>query len=296
VFEALLNLMSRALEGLSALPWGVHLLVALFMAVGLVLWLAGERFIKPVVILAAALIGGLVGALIIPSTGWGASFSIWHAIGIGLISGTVVGLLLFRSAMAVGFGVVLGALFPLIAASALQASSTQTAHAAPLDTWHSSLVRFDAADSAAQAGLELDIEKVPPNLRPAAERISHFWGTFSQELSSQWQTLPAPHRGIILMAAALGLATGVICGLSMPKWASGGVSAMFGAGLWLPAFVWLSNALQTPWRTQLDLPPLHWLGVWGVVALLGMIAQWSGILGKKQKKPAAKPAAAPAPA
>lgn len=297
LFEALLDLMSRALEGLNGLPWGVHLMVTLFMAVGLLLWLTGERMLKPLVVAAASVIGGLIGALVVPSTSWGASMTIWHGVGLGLAGGLVVGLLLFRSAMAVGFGVVLGALLPLIAATALQVYSTndgdQPAASRPSTDSSTILAHFQAKkDSEAP----VDLEKVPENLRPAAERIGAFWTTFTSEVSDRWNRMPGAHHAIILMAAAIGLAAGVIGGLSMPRWAGGAVASMFGAGLWLPSFVWLSNALGAPWKQALDRSPAQWLVIWAGIALLGMIAQWSGLTGGKKKKSAPKQVAAPAAA
>lgn len=284
--------MSRALEGLNGLPWGVHLMVTLFMAVGLIVWLTGERMLKPLVVAAAAAIGGVLGALVVPSTSWGASMTIWHGVGLGLAGGLIVGLLLFRSAMAVGFGVVLGALLPLIAASALQFYSTDAGPESAARESSTVLAHFQTQ----KADSKVDLQKVPENLRPAAERIGEFWTRFTAELGERWSRMPGSHHAIILMAAAIGLAAGVIGGLSMPRWAGGAVASMFGAGLWLPSFVWLSNALQAPWKQAMDRSPAEWLVIWAGVALLGMIAQWSGLTGGKKKKPAPKPAAAPAAA
>lgn len=349
MFEALLNLMSRALEGLNALPWGIHAVVALGMAVGLVLWLAGRRVLKPLLITLAAVIGGLVGGLIVPSASWGASLSVWHGVGIGLAAGLIVGLLLYRSAMAVTVGVVMGAALPLIAATVLQfypiAGSTESSPVAAAvesgDGWE----RFDgqrwtpirqAAPRSEPARVERDdgsapldgfrvmaanwlgdrkvgaalaqIEnlapgakgdgageavKVPANLKPVADRVSEAWATATGEVRTQWGALPRPHQAVVGLAAVAGLAGGVVLGLAMPIWAAGAVTSLFGAAVWIPCLVWLSNAFGAPWRTHFDRTPAAWLAIWGVVAFIGMLVQWSGVLGgKNAKAKAAAPAAA----
>lgn len=287
--------MSRALDGLNSLPWGVHLMVTLFMAVGLILWLTGERMLKPLVVAGAAALGGLIGSLVTSSTGWGASLTVWHGIGLGVIGGFIVGLLLFRSAMAVGFGLVLGLLLPLIAATSLRAYSGGDA-TAQADINLQPVVELARFDRLQDAAPKIDVEQVPDNLKPIAERVGECWNTLSGEVSTQWRSMPSSHQAIVLMAAAIGLAGGVIAGLSMPKWAGGAVSSMFGAALWLPSMVWLSNAFHAPWREQFDRSPGQWLLIWAGVTALGMIAQWLGLTGGRKKKPAPKPAPAPAAA
>lgn len=346
MFEALLNLMSRALEGLNSLPWGIHAVVAMGMVAGLVLWLAGRRVLKPLLITVAAILGGLLGGLVVPSTSWGASLTVWHGVGIGLVAGLIIGLLLYRSAMAVSVGVVMGAALPLIAAAALQfypiaggASSTPAAAATETDdgwerfdghSWvraeptHASpgssasdvpatpasldgfrvmaanwlddgnitatLAQLDGPKSAAKQ-VEEDVEnvKVPANLQPAADRISAAWATATSEVRTQWAALPRPHQAVVGLAAIVGLAGGVVLGLAMPTWAAGAVTSLFGAAIWIPCLVWLSNAFSAPWRGQFDRTPAAWLAIWAVVAFIGMLVQWSGVLGGKKAK--AKPAA-----
>lgn len=341
MFESLLAHMSRALEGLSSLPWGVHALVAVGMAVGIVLWLIGQRVLKPLLVTGLVILGGLVGALVIPSSGWGASLSVAHAAGIGAVGGLLIGLLLYRSAMAVGFGIVLGAALPLIAASVLQfypiaeggggaverhaawlrdssssaaASAWERISTAPLGGALPSHARIISAswmdDGASDAGSGAGTpspaatgprakdaapragaspEFIPPNLRPAAERIGEAWSGASTRAREEWESLPDAHRAIIGLAGVLGLAGGVVLGLVMPAWAGSAVSALFGASIWLPCFVWLSNAMSAPWRGLLDRSPASWLAIWGAVALVGIIFQWRTRASRKARAAAAAP-------
>lgn len=309
VFEALLSLMSRALEGLQSLPWGIHAAVALAMAAGLVLWLAGQRVLKPMVVAAIALLGAALGGLLVPSTSWGAELTVWHGLAAGLVVGLLAGLLVFRSAMALGFGVVMGAALPLIAASVLQfypiasPESSETMRDAE-DAWHRVTAfgeelpdRVDPEGYRIVAARWMDeteaagLDGVPENLRPAADRISEAWGTATTEARSHWESLPRSHQAVIGLSGVVGLAGGVVAGLAMPAWASAMVTALFGAAIWLPAFVWLSNAMGAPWRSQFDRSPGAWLAIWAAVALAGMVVQWSGVF-KKRAVAKAKPAAA----
>lgn len=323
MFEALLNLMSRALEGLSSIPWGIHAAVALAMAVGLVIWLVGQRMVKPLLVGLAAVLGAGLGGLLVPSTTWGSSLSVWHGLGIGGFAGLIVGLLLYRSAMAVGFGVVMGAALPLAAATVLQfypvggdAGRAATEHwnefehavgewervsvsppMGALGAVDLGTVRIRPAsfmDDAVEAGGVAEaIENAPENLRPAAAAISAAWSNATARVREGWEQLPAPHRAIVGFAGVLGLAGGVILGLIMPAWAAAGVTSLFGSAVWLPSFVWLSNAMSAPWKQSLDRSPATWLAIWVGAAVLGMIVQWSGVLGSG-KKPAGKPASAAA--
>lgn len=313
VFEALLNLMSRALDGIGSLPWGIHLVVALGMAAGLVLWLAGQKVIKPLVVTLIAALGGLVGGLVVPSTAWGASFSAWHGIGMGAVAGLLVGLLLYRSALAVGFGVVLGILLPLGAATILSyyplaGASAGGGEAAAwsgedLEARAGRLVRGAMAEDElafqiVRAGWQGEraaddeaaplVEELPENLKPAADAISECWQDAKTSIAAEWSELPGAHRLIVLLCGAVGLATGVIAGLALPGWAAAAVTAMFGAAVWMSCLVWLSNAFSAPWRGLLDRTAPQWLAAWAVAAVIGLVIQRR--MRRKGRKPA--PAAA----
>ena len=164
-----------------------------------------------------------------------------------------------------------------------------------LDDGHitATLAQLDGPKSAAKQ-IEEDVGdvKVPANLQPAADRISAAWTTATDEVRTQWAALPRPHQAVVGLAAIVGLAGGVVLGLAMPTWAAGAVTSLFGAAIWIPCLVWLSNAFGAPWRGQFDRTPAAWLAIWAVVAFIGMLAQWSGVLGgKKAKAKAAAPAA-----
>lgn len=316
--QDLLELMSRALEGLSGLPWGVHLAVALALAAGLIIWLIGERFLRPMVVMLCAGVGGVLGLLLTSVTPWGqsGSFSPYAHMFVGLGVGAVLGMLVFRSAAALALGVVLSGLLPLGAAAVLTFVAGARDHDAQaslnLPTW--TLPHMDAqpvvrrvallqaagetltgdpadptpsaapANPAERAKEAVRVEEIPTNLQPGVEAVEQFWATLGDEARSGWSKWSTQNQAILVTVGALGMVIGVIWGMGLPKWSGVALSAMFGAAVWLPAFVWLSNAMSAPWRTALDRSPLHWLIIWAGVGVLGMIVQYAGIIpGSKPK-------------
>lgn len=342
--ESIVNIMSRALEGLGSLPWGVHAVVALAMAAGLVVWLTGQRWVRPVVVVLGAGVGGMLGYFAAPIVGEIARSGVNHAtlpdpaaltaaaagttdiyrgLLIGLFAGAVAGLLMYRSAMALALGVVMGALLPLTAATILhfwplsagasshvedQAASWRTdaaglAHRVQegwTDTERSSpglgaarIVLASRLSATSEDPSTTEEDSTAPALARPAERVRAFVQQVASRLSSEWEATPGSHQVILLLCTVIGLASGVITGLTMPAWGAGACTAMFGSAVWLSSFVWLSNAMGAPWKAGLDQGPFTWLCVWGVAALVGMVAQWIGVFAPR-KKPAPKPAPAPA--
>lgn len=300
-FEALVESMSRALQGLSDLPWVVHVVVALAMAAGIVLWLTGERLLKPLTIVMCALVGGAIGFLLIPITPWstaqGGTLTHWHGLGCGAFIGALAGLLMFRSAIALGCGVVFGLLLPMLAAGLLGLTrGGDSPPPAPEATGSGVSALMERVENGAVGqAANAAVDRLPESAQPAAESVRGFLTSASAKADETWSTLPALHRGVILLSAALGLAGGVIMGLSMPGWACGAVSSLFGAAVWLACFVWMSNAMQLPWRESLDRPTLQWLVIWSIAGVIGTGVQWSGLLARRaprEKAKSAQPAAA----
>lgn len=326
--QEVLEAMSRALEGLSGLPWGVHLAVALALACGLVLWASGERLLKPIVIVLCAGVGAVVGALLSSATAWGheGTLTVHHHLLIGAGLGAVVGCLVFRSAAALGLGVVLAGLLPLGAAAVLTLTGegpsgrdvrpAATARAsddtepgveaelAAGEVGAENAVR-DPLMTAASAGVSgaaekardaIRVDRVPDNLRPGVDAVAAFWKSVNVEVRAAWAGWSGRDQAILTVLAALGLAVGVIWGMSVPKWSAVLITSLFGAAVALPALVWLTNAMDAPWKRAIDLPATHWLAIWGAAGVMGMIVQYSGFVpGGKKPAPAPKPAA-PKPA
>ncbi len=145
--EGLLERMNEIFDAARSLPWGMHALVAVALLGGLALWLVGQSILKPLIVTLCTIVGGAVGLMLLPSFGLGELRS-YELIGLGLVGGLVVGLVVYRSAMALAFGVVLGTLAPLAAAAYLDFRAThfdsmsETEHASASSAWFSETGRW----------------------------------------------------------------------------------------------------------------------------------------------------------
>lgn len=302
VIQKVIDAMSRVLAGLAEMPWGVHMVVALLLAAGIVLWLTGERLIKSMVVIIATMTGAVVGVLAVALTGIGVAngYTAWHGLGVGAFVGLLAGLLIYRSAIALCSGVVFGVMAPMLAAGLMSlghgpAAPARIADAAPAGGPATLNVRSAELGAAVARSAMLakarDELVIPDNVRDVTERARIGAGDLASQVSGAWGALSPVHRVTIILCAAFGLAGGIILGHSMPAWATAATSSGFGAALMLGAFVWLSNGFGAPWRAMLDRPVLHWLTIWTAATLVGVLVQWSGVL--KRRKVAAKPAAVP---
>ncbi len=139
-----------------------------------------------------------------------------------------------------------------------------------------------------------ELAGVLPTMEGSADlsgRVRGFVAALSEQWQSAWGRFRATDQLVIALAALIGLFAGGIIGLTLPAWAAGAVTALAGAAIWLPCAAWLANAAKAPGYERLDLPPTGWAIVWGVVALLGVGVQWTGLMGSGTK--AAKKARTP---
>lgn len=285
-------------SAVQSLPVAAHVLAGSALAAGLVLWCLGRRVVKPVFVLIGALLGAGSGFLLAPLTGIGEIGSVptpYIGLGIGALLGGTIGVLLFRFAVAVSTGAVLG-LAGVLISLILMTAPEQRADAQT------------AVESAAERAM-IPPEDQPQNPTPplpdgvaprefidgpilspeakeqarkAAERVRAFLAALGEELRPRWEALPERSRLTIIAAGLGGLVGGFLLGLVMPQRSSAAVTALFGAAVWLPSAVWLVHATDAPGQRLLQHGPLAWTIVWSVVAALGFAVQLAGL--KKPKK------------
>jgi len=137
--------------------------------------------------------------------------------------------------------------------------------------------------SAPSARPAVDIEVVTAPIageaRQAASAALELAREVANETRQAWEAWSVRDRAIIGGASAIGLIGGAVLGLSLPAWAAGAVTALVGSAIWLPCAVWLAHALDAPGREALHLPASGWAIVWVVVSLIGLAAQWAGLMG-----------------
>ncbi len=130
-------------------------------------------------------------------------------------------------------------------------------------------------------------------------RAREAWAAARERAAAAWGRFRATDQMVISLAALIGLFAGGVIGLTLPAWAAGVVTALAGAAIWLPCAAWLATTTRAPGHERLDLTPSGWAVVWGVVALVGVAVQWTGLMSgiAKESRPgrarrASRPAAA----
>ncbi len=271
--DSLIGALDQTAQAIGGATWGVHALVAAGAVAGLILWLAGRRVLKPTIVLLFALAGGAGALMLVPRVSFAAAApeATWAVA--GLVAGAVVGLALFRFAMAIALGAVLGLAAPLGAAVALEVTPAPPDEGRIAAAWQAAAPAWGGSETPANLARAAP-ESTPPDHDPVWEAAA----AVGEELDAQWQGLPARDQAVLALSAIGGGMLGVLLGLVMPVWASGAVSALLGPAVWLPCGVWLADAAALPGRWLLDRTPVEWLAIWGVLAAVGLVVQWTGLL------------------
>lgn len=316
----------RLIEGLRALPWAMHGLVALALVTGLLLWALGRRVLKPSVVALAALAAGVAGFVVVPTVAPDAGVSPYVGALGGLAVGVVAGMLLYRLALAATFGVVMAVAAAVVTAAAVGAGGVGAVAGlgeAPLPKdLGPTAAKVEGAAAPAGGAPDLDANlsdgpasEDPVRERPAGETATDGAAKDGAQLVRQAQDAAAAAREFASAlwaragswwgertrveklavggAGVLGLALGALLGLTLPAWAAGAVTALAGAAVWLPAAVWLAHALGAPPAVleQTNLSPTGWAVVWAAVSALGVAVQWLGLMkGRRAAKPAGEKA------
>ncbi len=259
-------------------------LALVVLAVGLALWLVGDRLFRP----ASSLIGAGLGALLgLMATGaiqnetLGGVPTIYAAIGLGSLLGLGIGAAMYRIAVGAAAALTLGGLAAVLAA-------TISLHE-PGTSW------FDGASRGVPERPETIAEVASARAaRVAIERVSFdglFEGTQAAGESStieglqgaaatagalaraEWAALPDQTHMLVTAAAILGCVVGLAIGLFRPRAAGPAVAALAGSALWLGATTVLLARSGQPVPPMPTQQPGAWLAAWLLVALVGFAVQ-----------------------
>lgn len=309
VASATSDLFTDTAQQLPDLPASAHGLVLFAFGAGLLLWLAGGKFIKPVLAVMGIVLGGWTGLVAFPL------FGVSHILGVpahlvGIIGGCLLGLvlsvLLFRVAMIVSGAVAFAAAGFLGGAIYLQYAPTQwrSADSAPAEaappadsspTSPPSLVpdsltgedltrARDAAADAAQDVLDQMNEDTRTILKGVAERIRKFAEALERQVTRLWNELSPRDKQILGLSTLIGAALGVLIGVLMPGKSAAMITSMAGAAIWLASATWLAHALEIPGRNLLHRSPMGWAFIWIVFSTLGLMFQWTRTKRKTAKE------------
>jgi hypothetical protein len=145
------------------------------------------------------------------------------------------------------------------------------------------LTTASTADETSAGSDEPLREKALDRAEHAAGQLRDFSIALAHELCDSWSSLVPRHRLILGAATVGGLLAGLSFGMMLPVWAAGFVTALFGAAIWLPAAAWIGVAAQLPGQHFVQgRTAAWWLMVWGVVTVIGLMVQWSGLLSRKK--------------
>ncbi|RMD59967.1 MAG: hypothetical protein D6824_10205 [Planctomycetota bacterium] len=264
------------------LPWGAEALAVAGLLVGLALWIAGRRVLRPFFALAAAALLGAAGFFL--PAGLGASFNPHLTLAVGAVVGAAVGLLLYRFAMALTLAIAMGALSPTLFAVATGVHAPQPSAQRTLGPEELALPGVPmqgAQPPAAEASTAAEAEEpaaasLPPDQgSEAARRVRAFLREASLELEARWVALPLNVRLLLLGVAATGALVGFLTGMAFPKPVALMATAIVGPLLWVPCGLSLASLhgldvdAVTPHTAQ------SWLLVWLVLSAVGMATQWT---------------------
>jgi len=307
-FDRVTEALSSALE---ALPWGASAIALVALGAGLLLWLRGRGVVRPAFAIGFAAFFGALGFYGPPAVGLDIDPHL--GLGVGLVLGALLGLVMFRFAMAVMLGATLGLAAPLIAGAVLRLEPTwlQPREEAPTDsasqrflpgeegtdnfiTWSENILRDLGVPLPGSDGAERRDTESPEQsenettgdrlIKDGAERVRVFLRALGEEARTEWNALSASERWILTGSAVLGVLTGFLAGLARPKHVAALVTGFAGAAMWLPALAFLMKAHDLPGTGLLPGSPLAWLLVWCAVALVGALSQWT-ILRRRADKP-----------
>ena len=110
---------TRLIQSIQVMPWLIHAGIAAAFVIGLVLWLRGKPLLKPTIVLLAAVVGGLLGYILLPVLAPSATVPPWLGMLAGGLAGSLLMLAMHRLLAAAVFGAVLAVAMATLTAGTL---------------------------------------------------------------------------------------------------------------------------------------------------------------------------------
>jgi|GEM_PF-4121804 len=286
------ELASAAVDGVNGagaaaanLPWGADALAITGVLVGLALWLAGRKLLRPLFAVGAA---GLLGALgFFGPASLGITFSPHLTMAIGAVAGALVGLFLFRFAMAVVMASTMAIVSPVVLAAIVGISaSAGVAVALSPDQQLLEGVPIQGTSAPATPAVQIDeaAPKASSNTSTAARKVAAFMKQAYLELEDRWVQLPIQNRILLLGVAASGAAVGFLAGLLIPKVVALFATALLGPLIWAPCALSFANLHSVNLAAIAPGSAQSWLFVWLGLSAVGVVVQWTAFPGKADKR------------
>lgn len=264
----------------AAPPWAVIATAGLALVLGLVIWLAGGRLMKPAFVAVGALIGATLSHLLPAELR--SAVGDWALTGGGVVIGALLGWLLFRVLVANVVGVVLAAALTLTVAAFVEAGP---AAAGGVGRVSSPDPRDASVGPKTDARHPFDprhplLDDVPV-VREAKAVASNLW----EQVWAYWNhDLDARGRGLVLLALIAGYVAGLVLGFILPAKAAAVTTAFIGPAIWMPAAAWLMLWFDLPMAERLPRGAATWLLAWAGAGALGAGVQVIGAARRGRKK------------
>ena len=280
----------------ASVPIAVSIALASITLGGLLVWLVGSRLLRPAFVFVGTIVGASVGYVGAQTLSLGID-PLWVG-GFGLVTGGILGWIMYRIAVSLSFAVILGAAIATATLSAFQfrpdsnppAKSIEPPFAEDIESLTDLasvlpqlpsplLIAHDALGQADQLAAEDAPQKPSPNgLRSALdmsfERGSAFARTLATRIQPLWDGLSFRDRMFLAGSYVLGFLIGLSLGVAAPKRAAGAITAFAGPAIWIPSGVFLIETLQPAAMGWLPDDPMPWLAAWGIAVVIGLVIQW----------------------
>ena len=274
-----------AAPAIPGLPFEIHTMAAIALGAGLVLWLMGSRVVKPIFAILGLVIGSAMGFIVVPVFGpdqlWGIQ-SPYIGLGAGAIIGLVGAVIMFRFTIAVASAGVFATASVFGASIYLShVDAQQTAEALGVDQRHVDTARSLAESELLMEGVRVAGDEASDAITggdaeprtPLAATVRDLIGALRAELGEAWRSVPPLDRLVLVGAAAVGGALGLLFGLSMPRRSAALVTALFGSAVALGGVGYFAGSFSLPGREALLASPTRWVVVWGLLAVAGFMFQ-----------------------
>lgn len=287
------------------LPVVMQFLAAAGIGIGLMLWLAGRRMVRGMFAIFGLVTGGGTGFFASAHIGVAEVANVPTPL-VGLLAGALVGLLasvlMYRAFMAIGSAAVLGLAAVLGAGvmtlqPAMSADSSAAVALTPSQLLLPGVPELPDAEEQPSALERLkretesltrrtrdmlneqDVARIREVSDEAAQRALVFGKAVANEAELVWGELTPGQQTSITLWGLVGVGIGFLLGMAMPGRSSMLVTSVAGAAIWLPCSLWLGSSMGAAnvvpqWGRLTAQPPMFWLGLWIVISLFGVAAQW----------------------
>ena len=311
--------LDQAFSLVQALPIEAHATMGLMLVMGLALWLFGGKLVKPLFAILGMALGGMIGLIVLPAVGLeevgGAPGSL-VGMGIGAVIGLVMSLVLLKVAIifAAGLGFAVagflgGTIYlehnplpddqpPAITiehdmsrdpTGRLLFNNPITGQPMTIEELTRTLNEADTVLNGASGDEpDADGKSARERFTAIALQCRAVLAEAFDATKNHWNALSVRARLVVLGSTLGSMAMGMLVGFVLPKRATAGITALAGSAIWLTAGAWLIDALVPSWSGVTDQPPETWAVVWGIVFLVGLVVQLSGLGKGGGKKKAGK--------